>query len=120
MNRKNKDMKFYIIVGLVLIAVIIGTYLFQEKYVDPILDERTMSCIANNSMLFATTTCSYCKDQKEILGNYTEMFNIIYCDEDTTGICAERGIELVPFWVIDNQGYIGTKTVEELQNLIGC
>lgn len=120
MNKKNKDIKFYILVGLVLIVIIVGTYLFQDEYIDPLLNEQTMQCIADNSELFVLTTCGYCKDQKEILGDYTEIFNITNCDQDTTGICTERGIQLVPFWVIENEGYIGIKTIEELKNLTSC
>ena len=115
---KNMDKKFYMIVGLCLIVIVIGVYFFQEKYVN--FDELIMQCIAENSELFASTTCGHCKAQKEILGNYTERFNITYCDKDTNGICAERGIQLVPFWVIDGEGYIGKKTIEELKNLTNC
>jgi len=118
MDKKNISLLFKF--SIFLIIIIAGIYLLPGKHVDPKFDEKIMQCIADNSELFASTTCGHCNEQKKILENYTEIFNITNCDQDTTGICAERGIQLVPFWVIDNEGYIGLKTIEELKNLTNC
>lgn len=86
-----------------------------------ILDETTMNCIADNSQFIALTTCKFCKKQKEWLGNYTSIFDIIYCDlPPNENFCIENNVPQVPLWIIKGERYLGVFTPKELKELTGC
>lgn len=105
---------------LVLIMIIIGiiiliSYLKKNNNID----EETAKCIASKSVLYASRTCSHCAEQKRILGDYLLLFNVVDC-LDNQQICTDKLIEFVPAWIINNQKYVGVKSLEELKNLAGC
>ena len=69
--------------------------------------------------MYASKTCSHCEQQKQILGEYLSLFNIVDC-LDNQEECSDKLIEAVPAWIINNQKYVGVKSLEELKNLAGC
>ena len=108
---------FAIVVGF-LILWIVGNF---RNSVPDILDETTMNCIADNSQLIALTTCGSCKKQKVWLGNYTSIFDIIYCDlPESENFCIENNVPQVPLWIIKGERHLGVFTPEELKELTGC
>jgi len=82
-------------------------------------DEEIMRCIAENSEVYTSRTCSHCAEQEKILGEYLEIFNITECLANQEK-CAENGITSVPTWIINGQFYPGVKSIEELKQLTGC
>ena len=119
---KQKQNNMPLIFCIVIIFALLG-YIFYDDFF-PENEEKVMQCIADNSQLFATTTCPYCIQQKEMLGEeYLPLFNITYCDLNPEP-CVERGIQTVPFWIINTngseQGILGIVPVEDLKELTGC
>lgn len=85
----------------------------------PDLEEQTAQCIADNSKLYVSKTCTHCAAQKEILSEYIDKFNLIDCTESQQE-CIDNQITAVPTWIINNQQYIGVKSIEELKQLTQC
>jgi hypothetical protein len=74
-------------------------------------------CIGKNSILYVQYGCSHCKTQEEMFGDNVKYLNMIDCFY-TPENCSE--ITATPTWVINNQKYIGTKSIQDLQNLTNC
>ena len=113
MNKK----EYLIMVGIVIVIVLIilGVKYVQNNHVDP--SKSSIECIANNSILYATTTCGSCHEQLEILGDNVDLFNIVYCDEDIE-VCKNLEINQVPTWILNGKKDLGIKTLWELKEII--
>ncbi len=83
------------------------------------IDEETLKCIASKAHLYASSSCSHCEQQKEILGEYVNLFNITNCLQDTE-FCSSLNIRAVPTWIIQDKEYLGVKSLKELKELAGC
>jgi len=82
-------------------------------------DEETMKCIASKTTLYLLKTCSHCSSQKEILGDYVNLFNIVDCTENQTE-CIAQGIKSVPTWIINRQKYSNVFSIKQLKELTNC
>ena len=105
---------------LLLIITIIGT-IFLINYVksNGNQDEQTIKCIADSSKLFVSKTCGHCAAQKQILGEDKDDFSIIDCTTNHEE-CASNNILYVPTWIINNEKFVGKKTISELKELSKC
>jgi len=104
-----------IIILLIIIGVLLLKYLPKESN----LDHDVMSCIGSNSLLVASKGCGYCHNQIEMLGDNKDDFNIIYCDEDEQ-FCIDNQIAGVPTWIINEEKFVGVRTIDELKELTNC
>ena len=101
---------------IVLIMIIAVVYSFTGKDTTTI-NEETATCISERSEIYVLSTCGACKAQKEILGEYLELFNITDCTENPE-LCV--GISAVPTWFINGEKVVGVRTVEQLKEISGC
>jgi hypothetical protein len=114
----NKDIKIYLTL-VVIVLIVIGIIYYIKNVNQETLDEQTMKCIASKSIMYSQTACSHCIAQKQILGDYVSLFNIIECDKDIKK-CQDEQITGTPTWIINNQKTEGTHTLNELKVLAGC
>ena len=114
----NKDIKIYLILGVIIILVIAGIFYFKNLPKET-PEEQTMKCIASKAVLYSKTDCSHCKQQKQILGEYINLFNIIECDKETD-LCIKNGITGTPTWKISGKFYTGVKSIKELSDISDC
>ena len=82
-------------------------------------EEEAIKCIAKNAKLVVSKTCSHCATQKEILGDYIDLFTL-YEASESPEILQKYSITGVPTWIINEKAYTGVKTIEELKELTGC
>ncbi len=120
MNQTNKKTTMILVIAAI-IAIIILVYYFQ---INSNPEEKTMKCIAKNSELYVLKTCSHCAQQKIMLRNYIDLFEITDCG-DNTKKCVEDGIieddkVSIPSWIINGEKYTGVRTIEQLKELTGC
>lgn len=101
---------------VVIIASIYVIIYFKNK-INP--EEQLMKCIAEKSHLYISKTCSFCAQQKIILGDFMGLFNMTDCLNETK-LCVVKGIKGWPTWEIGNQSYIGLKSIKELKDLTNC
>jgi uncharacterized membrane protein YkgB len=112
---KKNSVMVLIIIAVIVIIVLIG-YLKTST-----IDEQTIKCIASNSHLYIKEGCHYCTQQETILGNYTTLFNITECTQNIQECENVLGIPFsIPTWIINNQQYVGVKSLKELKSLTGC
>jgi len=117
MTTKKKSNIIMIVLIIAIILVIIGIEYIQGDWFNG--DEKTLKCIADNSVLYVSKTCSHCAAQKLELGDDIKFFNIIDCTEDPDK-CVEAELIGVPTWIINEEKYPGRRTIEELKELTNC
>jgi len=113
-----KDMKIYLSLTIVIMIILVGVYLINPPD-NPTLDKELIECIAENSLVYSSATCSTCKYQKSLFGDYYSLINEIDCLYEGEK-CQEAQIKGTPTWIINSQEYLGAKTIEELKQLTGC
>ena len=112
-----KETKVYLVLVVIVILVILVIFWVKNDYETP--EEKTMRCIASKATLYSKTSCTVCKQQKEILGEYVSLFKIIECDKEPE-LCSIKKLESVPTWEINGELYLGVKSIKELADLASC
>ena len=116
-----KDNKIYLTLVVIVLIIIAGIYYFKNMNQD-VLDQKTAECIASKAVMYSQTACSHCITQKQILGNYSSLFNIVECDKDIKK-CQDAQILGTPTWIINNtniQKIEGVQTIKQLKELTNC
>ena len=116
-SRFNKRNNLILVIIFIVVVLIVGLITYFQNSNN--LTEKDFKCISEKSELYVSRTCSHCADQEKLLGNYLSYFNITDC-LDNIKVCANLEINQVPTWVINNQTYVGVKTLNELKKLAGC
>ncbi len=111
--KKNTWITFIVIVGVVVLAI------FLMKAPKPETDEETAKCIGENSEMYVRLGCTHCETQKEMFGEYVSYLKPIDCFFERE-ICAEKGIEATPTWIINGEKVVGTQEISKLKELTGC
>lgn len=115
-----KDTKIYLTLVIIVLLIIAGIYYYKNMYNPPKqLEEETMKCIASKAVMYSQTSCSHCITQKELLGDYKDLFTIVECDKDLEA-CSEQGITGTPTWIINNQKITSLQSIEKLKELTKC
>ncbi len=82
--------------------------------------EGFAKCLTDKgAVLYTSTGCPHCQDQKELFGEALQHVENVDCVTDPN-VCSENGIRVVPTWIINNERYEGVRTLEELGELTGC
>lgn len=108
-----------IIIGLLVLLIIssILTINYLKERADP--EEDILKCVAENSVLVVSKTCSHCANQKIILGDSIKEFEIIDVSEHPE-VWDEYNLIGVPAWIINDEIYYGVKEIEQLHDLVNC
>ncbi len=114
---KNKNLAFWVVIAVIILATILVIYWPSSQ--GGVLDEATMNCITQNSQLYVLTNCPHCSQQKQILGNYLDLFNVIDCI-DNQQACIDAGVRYVPAWQINGELHTGVFELEELKEMTHC
>ena len=111
-----------VILLMVIVAIILAILIINYFKGLSNGQDAELKCIAENSLLYVSKTCSHCAQQKSILGEGIKYFNMTDCLEsaEKTEYCAENNITSVPSWIINNTKYTGVKSIGELKSLTGC
>lgn len=114
----------FIIIAILVVLAIVAVFLVTQRYINHAYDndypdEEIIKCMANRTILLTSPGCGHCALQKELLGDYLELFNEISC-VDNPMLCLSYGITGVPTWVVNNETYAGRKSWDELREITGC
>ena len=112
--KKKEIWTYAILVFLVILIILIIQYIKAENH-----DQETFLCIAENSLLISSDTCSHCATQIAMFGDYKDNLNILKVNEDPT-LWDTYDLLGTPTWIINNQTYAGVRSIKELAELTGC
>ena len=118
-TKNNQSSNWMYVIMIILIIAVVLLFLYIEEPLPETADEKTLSCIAENSKLYVSTNCPYCTSQKRLLGENLSMFNIIDCRQNPNA-CVDADIDVVPTWVIDGQVYAGYHIIKDLKEITNC
>jgi len=119
MNQKLITASIIVIILLVAGGIIFFKN-FQGSTIQDIPSEKVAKWIGEHSVLYVQAGCIHCKEQEDLFGEnvkYLTILDGIKPENRQKFIDAE--IEATPTWVINNQKYVGLKTINELKELTG-
>jgi len=110
-----------IIVAIVLISVIGVTYTGNMVGTVPNekLDEIAKCITKRGAVLYITSNCGSCDEQKKEFGNSFRFLNYVDCSEHED-LCLIAGIEGYPTWRVNNVNYPGVRSPGEMAYITGC
>lgn len=109
---KKNWLNWIIVIGVIVLVV--GIYMWKSSAE---VDASIAQCIGERATLYVQIGCSHCNTQEQMFGENVDLLNIVNCNLDWTK-CSE--IEATPTWIIGNESYRGTKSIETLRELTGC
>ncbi len=115
-----KIKKKHIILVIIIILAILLIYAGYKKQASPGEYDDFAKCLTeNNATMYGTAWCSHCKAQKALFGKSFKYVTYIDCDR-SKDICLLEGVSGYPTWIIGNQSYPGTQSLETLSELTKC
>ncbi len=111
--KKKSKITWIVILAVVLLSIFILTRPANGS------TEEVAKCIGENSELYIQLGCHACETQENMFGENYQYLTVIDCFFDRDP-CIEKEIKGTPTWIINEQSYLGTKSIEELKDLTGC
>ena len=111
-----KETKTYLALVIIVVLIVVAIIWLKNR---PTVNNEVVQCIAKNSTMIISKTCSACAYQKEILGESLRYFNAIDITEHPE-VIEQYGISEVPTWLIDGEKYTGVQTLKNLKELTKC
>lgn len=102
-----------------MVAVIAIVFIIVYLKSNRNYDEEAIKCLASKSEIYISRTCSACAYQKQVLGEYYDLFDTVDCNYNFT-VCEEANIPGFPTWIINGEQYPGARSIKELIKLAGC
>jgi hypothetical protein len=109
--KKRSIVTLFIVLAVIILAAIVLTRSHPD------ISEETAICIGENSVLYMQTGCHACKYQEDLFGENYKYLNVINCWTDKEKCL---GIKGTPTWIINEQEYLGARSIEELKELTEC
>ena len=103
-----------IIFSILVISGCSSNAVVSNKY-----DELAKCLSANNAVMYGTSWCPHCQNQKKMFSNSFEYINFVDCDASSDA-CKAAGVQGYPTWVINGTSYEGEQTVYTLAKSAGC
>ncbi len=100
---------------IVLAVIILAALVLTRSHPDT--SEEIVKCIGENSLLYTQKGCHACEYQEKLFGENYKYLNFIDCWIDQEKCL---GIKGTPTWIINNQEYLGARSIEQLKELTGC
>ncbi len=107
-------MKKIILITILFLILILGCTQNNTN-----VSEKLTKCIASKSTLYVSTGCSACLRQESFFGDNAEYLKIVDCTI-LPQECNKVDIIRVPTWIINDEMYVGVKSIDELKELTGC
>lgn len=115
---KSTKITIGVIFAVLLIAGIIFAYNYYSTQKNIPSKELTL-CIANYSILYSQTGCTFCIKQEQMFGDNVNLLIGVDCAE-SSATCRLANISVTPTWIINGIEYRGVYTIKELKNMTGC
>lgn len=117
---KKKNNKSLIInISIILVILIISYLSLKPSNPESQTDEELIKCIADKATLYVQLGCSHCRTQEELFGDNLKHINIVDCFDELQE-CRDAEIRGTPTWIINDEHYIGVKSIKKLKELTKC
>jgi len=115
MSQKRIIIWINILVAVIIVSIILYIATKPGKPIE--INEETIKCIAEKSMLFTKLGCNACQKQEDLFGENYKYIKKIDCFYELDKC---QNIEATPTWKIKGKYYVGVQTIEKLQELTDC
>lgn len=106
----------------IALILLIGVYMVQQSYKPDLTsaNEDFTKCLNNTgAVMYGTSWCHYCQQQKTMFAPYFEYITFVDCDVDKQA-CVRNGVESYPTWKINNKTLVGLQSIKRLSEVSGC
>ena len=104
---------------IALIIIIIGAIYVYKNMNQPTATEDFAKCLASKSIIYSSSICPHCQDQKKIIGPSYKFLNEVDCYTDPQK-CIDANITATPTWLINGKYYVGVESLQQLEQNSGC
>ena len=111
------------IIWILIIAVVIGGGISFLGGNSEELIPFAQCLTDNGAKFYGSFQCSHCLDQKNMFGKAMNNINYIECGPlsgPQNPVCQQAGVTGYPTWVIHEEKYVGTQSLEKLAEITGC
>lgn len=123
MNKKmNKSVLLIILAGVIVLGIAIVAIVWQgnSPAASGVFDDFAKCLTEKNIVMYGTNSCSWCRKQKEDLGNSFQYVNYVECSVETQK-CIDQKIQGTPTWIWpDGKRIEKYLTLEELSQESSC
>jgi len=102
------------LLGTLALGIVVGCTAGVAKY-----DSLAKCLSANNAIMYGTTWCPHCQDQKKAFGDSFQYVTFVDCDKNAAD-CNTAGITGYPTWIINGTKYMGVQNFYDLARNSGC
>jgi len=74
-----------------------------------------IACVRDSAVLYGTSWSTDTRRQMDLIPGV----DVVMCDENPE-VCAEKGVQAYPSWIVDDQLLLGVLTLDELANAATC
>ncbi|MCK9595933.1 hypothetical protein M0R19_01990 [Candidatus Pacearchaeota archaeon] len=104
-----------VVIGILLLSA--GIMFVKSYSSTPSVEDSIF--IGERTSLYVLDGCSHCKIQTDLFRENIKYLNVIDCyKEENRNLCFTKGIDTFPTWEIDQNKYVGVKSVKQLKELI--
>jgi len=105
---------------LAIIVVLVIIYFSVSYFTRPGNYDEFAKCLTEKEVImYGTDWCHFCKEQKAMFGKSFKHIDYINCDFNKDA-CDSAGVSGYPTWVINNENYPGTRSLDYLASVSGC
>lgn len=104
---------------IALIIIIIGFIYVYKNINQPVATEDFAKCLASKSIVYSSSICPHCQEQKKIIGPNYKYINEIDCYTNPEE-CVKANVTGTPTWIINGNRIEGVQTLAQLEQLSGC
>ena len=113
-------MKTWIKVLIGAVILIAGVWIFYPSNDGPGEYDEFAQCLTDaGAVMYGTSWCSHCQDQKKRFGKSFQYVNYVDCDKNKDE-CLAAGVSGYPTWIMKGESYSGNKPLMSLASLTGC
>ncbi|MDY6766476.1 MAG: hypothetical protein SVW77_03845 [Candidatus Nanohaloarchaea archaeon] len=124
MNRAHLIAAGLLVVGIGGVAVALAGGSPTGDLTREELDSFAQCLTENNATFYGSFRCGHCADQKAMFGDAMQYIDYVECHPDgpqaQPRMCREKNIRGTPTWIIGDERYTGTQTLQDLAQATGC
>lgn len=106
-------------IAFIIIFILLIIYMrSQDTGIAP--TKEFVDCIiGKGSIMYGTSWCHYCQQQKSMLSPYFEGITFVDCDLQKDE-CIKNNVQSYPTWKINGTLHIGLQSLQQLSDITGC
>ena len=106
--------------AIVIMILVASVVIIDGCSAGPGRYDEFAKCLTEKGItMYGTEWCPHCQNQKAAFESSFQYVDYVDCDK-SKGVCAAKGIEGYPTWIINGEKHAGEQPLARLAGLSGC